>query len=107
MHCVAAKGQTTPHHHREGEQSEIPEIGFDYGFLGRHLIEGTMSIICMKDQRTNSHGATAVPNKGRCDYATSYLHAFIRGLGYKKVVFRSDNERSLLALLEAVSASLP
>jgi hypothetical protein len=66
-----------------------------------------MPIICMKDQRTNSHGATAVPNKGRCDYATSYLHAFIRGLGYKKVVFRSDNERSLLALLEAVSASLP
>ena len=71
------------------------------------MIEGTMPIICMKDQRTNSHGATAVPSTGKRDYATSHLHAFIRGLGYKKVVVRSDNERSLLALLEAGSASLP
>jgi len=85
----------------------LPEIGFDYGFMGKKNIEGTMPIICCRDKRTTSHGATAVPKKGRCDYATAYTAAFVRGLGYKRVVFRSDNERALLAMLLAVSLALP
>ena len=54
-----------------------------------------------------AHAATAVPCKGRHDYATSYLAAFVRSLGYKRVVIRSDNERSRMAALQAMSLALP
>ena len=33
-HCIAAKGQANPHK-ADGEACEIPEIGFDYGYMSR------------------------------------------------------------------------
>ena len=45
--------------------------------------------------------------KGKNEYATSFLAGFVRGLGYKRCIFASDNEPALLALLADVSAALP
>ena len=104
-HCVAAKGQNAPHL-KSTEDSEIPELGLDYGFMGKKNVEGTMPIICGEDARSSSLCATALPSKGRCEYGVAFLVAWVRSLGYKRVVFRSDNERSLLALLLQVSTAL-
>ena len=53
------------------------------------------------------HGATYLKSKGRDDYAVKFLVQWIRGLGHKRVICRSDNERPLLSLLQKVAASLP
>ena len=45
-------------------------------------------------------GATVVDRKGTSDHANSFLTAFIKSLGFKKILVRSDNERSLLSLIE-------
>ena len=45
-------------------------------------------------------GATAVGRKGASDYASSFLTAFIKSLGFKRILVISDNERSLLSLIE-------
>ena len=58
-------------------------------------------------QGTGSYAATALPAKGRIAYGISYLVGWLRGLGYKRLVVKSDNERALLSLLSAVSESMP
>ena len=46
-------------------------------------------------------GATIVDKKGAYEYASSFLAAFIESLGFKRILGeRSDNERSLLSLIE-------
>ena len=52
-------------------------------------------------------GATVVDRKGASDHASSYLTAFITSLGSKRILVRSDNERTLLSLTERVSNNLP
>ena len=104
-HCVAAKGQGNPHI-ADGEVCEVPEIGFDYAYMASGDSK-CMPMICGRDRKLAHHAATFVPMKGRDPYALSYLVGWIRGLGYKRLVCRSDNERALLALLETLSSSLP
>ena len=50
-------------------------------------------------------GAT-VDRKGASDYARSFLTAFIKSLGFKRILVRSDSERSLLSLIESVTSNL-
>ena len=40
------------------------------------------------------------------DYASSFLTAFIKSLGFQRILVRSDNERSLLSLIERVTCNL-
>ena len=51
-HCVTSKGRA--HAHSSREESELPEIGIDYGFFGRDG-EDVLPIFCVKC-RTNSIG---------------------------------------------------
>ena len=61
----------------------------------------------MKDS-LNSGGsggiiAFAVPNKGMCDYAIHRGHEDINKIfGYKKMIFKSDQEPALLSYLDGV-----
>ena len=105
-HCVASKGRSDAHTSKE--EGELPEIGIDYGFFGRGK-EDAMPILCIKCRKnaTGCLGATVVDRKGGSDYATSYLKAFISGLGFKRILVRSDNEVSLLNLIARVWANLP
>ena len=47
-----------------------------------------------------------VDRKGASDYVSSLLTAFIKSLGFKRILVRSDNERSLLSLIERVTCKL-
>lgn len=105
-HCAAAKGQGTPHTSRQDNQSELPELGFDYFYLGDRQNTGLPNIEG-KDRVTGSFAGTTLEAKGRNTYAVAYLVGWIRGLGYKRFVARSDNEPSILALLRDVSAAMP
>ena len=40
------------------------------------------------------------------DYASSFLTAFTKSLGFKRILVRSDNERSLSSLIERVMNNL-
>ena len=52
-------------------------------------------------------GASSLPAKGITQYGVAFVAGWIRSLGYKKVIMRSDNERSLLSLLRGACAALP
>ena len=104
-HCVASKGRA--HAQSSREVGELPEIGVDNGFFGRDK-EDVLPILCVKcrNSSTGCVGATVVDRKGASDYASSFLTAFIKSLGFKKILVRSDNERSLLSLIERVTSNL-
>ena len=87
----------------EKKEGELPEIGIDDGFLDRGG-EDVLPILCVKCRNcsTRCMGATVVDRKGASDYASSFLTAFIKSLGFKRILVRSDNERSLLSLIERV-----
>ena len=104
-HCVASKGRA--HAHSSREEGELPEIGIDYGFFGRDR-EEVLPIFCVKcrNSSTGCLGAAVVDRKGASDFASSFLTAFIKSLGFKTILVRSDNERSLLSLIERVTCNL-
>ena len=104
-HCVASKGRA--HAHSSREEGELPEIGIDYGFFGRDK-EDVLPILCVKcrNSSTGCVGATVVDRKRASDYASSFLSAFIKSLGFKRILVKSDNERSLLSLIEHVTNNL-
>ena len=97
-HCVAAKGQGQPHKTSGVDNpGELPELGFDYFYLGDRQSTGLPNIAA-KDNVTGCSARSTVENKGRNTYAKAYLVGWIRGLGYKRVVIRSDNEPAILDL---------
>ena len=105
--CVASKGRA--HAHSSREEGELPEIGIDYGFFGRERErEDVLPILCVKCRNSSNGcvGATVVDRKGASDYASSFLKAFIKSLEFKRILVRSDKERSLLSLIERVTCNL-
>ena len=67
-----------------------------------------LPILCVKcrNSSTGCLGATVVDRKGASDFASSFLTAFIRSFGFKRILVRSDNERSLLSLIERMVNNL-
>ena len=102
-HCVAAKGQANPHLDRQGA-SDIPEVGVDYGFDGRDD-EETDKLLCARNPELDHYACTQVQTKGVNRYAVAYLVAWLKSLGYKRVVVRSDDEPALLKLLDVVAGN--
>ena len=102
--CVASKGRA--HAHSSRVEGELLDIGIDYGFFGGG--EDVLPILCVKcrNSSTGCVGAAVVDGKGASDYASSFLTAFIKSLGFKRIQVRSDNERSLLSVIERVMNNL-
>ena len=98
-HCVKGRGRASPH--TVVSEGELPEVGVDYACLGQ---EGSQVIILVcKCKRRGCLAATQVPEKV---YALDFFTGWLRGLGWERLLLRSDFERALLAFLRAAAASL-
>ena len=63
-------------------------------------------VSCVGTGPTGCLGATVVDRNGASDYASSFLTACIKSLGFKRILVKSDNEGSLLSLIERVMNNL-
>ena len=70
-HCVAAKGRGNPHL-ADGEEGEVAEVAFDYGYMSRDSVK-CLPMICGRDRQTQSHAASFVKSNGRDPYAIAYV----------------------------------
>ena len=101
-HCVKGWGSASPH--AVVSEGELPEVGVDYAYLGP---EGSqVTILVCKCKRTGCLAATQVQEKGMIVYALAFFAGWLRGLGWKRLLLRSGNDRALLAFLRAAAASL-
>ena len=89
-HCVASQSKGNPHK-VSGEASEIPTLAFDYGYMSKE--KGAIPMIVGRDSKSGSHAAMFLSQKGRDAYAVSYLVAWVKGLGYRKVIFKSERQK--------------
>ena len=87
------------------EQNLVPTVAFDYAFMSRSDKddERLKPILVLKDERTQMVAATFVDSKGATPYAVKFAAAFLKNLGYRKVVLKSDGEHSIMALKEAAA----
>ena len=64
-------------------------------------------MVVTKDSEFLSYGCTALPTKGVTEYSVAYMVGYIRGPGFKRVLWRGDNEPALLAQRAAISLTMP
>jgi hypothetical protein len=106
-HCPAGRGREGAHR-RLADESEVPKLFFDYGFLSEQyqllreedIVPGrtVVTYALLVDQRSGSVNATVVQKKGASDeYSNTRFGAWLDRLGYNKVVLTTDNERSVKA----------
>ena len=100
-HCSAGKGIGATHQSSpEEEESAVPTISLDYGFMGEKENE-TMPILFMRDRKRKRPAASTEVAKGVAQYAVSFCVGWIRDLGWKRVIWKSDREPAILALKQA------
>ena len=99
---VRGRGRVSPH--VSVSEGELPEVGVDYAYREPGGSHATISVCNCK--RTGCLAATQVPEKGISAYAPAFFSGWLRGLGWKRLLLRPDNERALLAFLRAAAAGL-
>ena len=102
--CVAGRARDRPHHHGSAPETKgVPEIVFDYAFMGSSDEDENLAILVVKDRRTRLVFSHAVPRKGVVhDHSASQLLADLRLLGYNEVILKCDGEPALKAVQEEV-----
>ena len=85
-------------------EGEMPEVGVDYAYMGPEGSQVTILVCTCK--RTGRLAATQEPEKGMNASALAFFIGWLRGLGWKRLLLISDNERALLALLRAAAVGV-
>ena len=118
-HCVAARGIGQQHRSREQRERQndgLPTVACDYCFMGQD--DGKVKpILVIKDSKTQAIAATFVEAKGTDPYAIKFWQGFVKHLGYKKFIAKSDGEPAIKAMkakaidglkgIEAISQETP
>ena len=104
-HCLAGRGLGQQHRARPDEEKasdELATISRDYTWMTRDGKEDgkTKPILVIRDSRTLAVAATFVDAKGPTPYAVKFMANFIKHLGYRRAVFKSDGEHAIVALKE-------
>jgi len=104
-YCVQGKAVSGQHRaNLEKTDEEITTISMDYaGMKTREPNEETFPIIVIYDRKSKACFAHVVPRKGVNEYAVKRVSQdLVKILGYKKFVFKSDQEPAIKQLKEAV-----
>ena len=103
--CVKARARDRPHRPQRGpEQKDVPEVVFDYGFMGARGEEETQAILVIKDRRTRMYFSHVVPRKGLAsEHGAKVLHEDLKKLGYGTILLKCDGEPALKAVQEEVA----
>lgn len=117
--CVKGRGRRTPHLRvgleDEEREKRVPKIVFDYHFTtDEDRGHNKNPMLGMKDMETGCRYMRAVGQKGigsgnDMDWLIYDIHEELRSWGYaggpeEKLIFQSDGEESLLAVLKKVAA---
>ena len=109
-------------HHRKPEgPGLVPIVSIDYAFMGKGQVdnEGVGAggdddadadaqnpLIVMEDDATKAVIARMVPRKGPDEHAVARVAQDIKNFGYRKIIFKSDQEPAILALKDEVRRAL-
>ena len=101
--CVMCKSRQD---HSKKVRLKQPVLQCDYSFFNDPKVEGSVTILNVRDVMSGLALACVVPNKGRSVYAEGELRRFILETGRTFGVLQADPEPSLVALAETVTSEL-
>ena len=101
--CVMSKSRQD---HSKKVRLKQPVLQCDYSFFSDPKVEGSITILNVRDVMSGLALACVVPNKGRSVYAEGELRRFILETGRTFGVLQADPEPSLVALAETVTSEL-
>ena len=109
--CVAGRGKADAHFRGESEEEGVAYVATDHAFMGEKVEDDRMSDRCLpilvhkfcKDRWVTSH---VVEHKGADEWATKVAAQDILLSGLKDFVYKSDGERSIVALKHEVVRKL-
>ena len=81
---------------------DILVVSSGHFYMGERDTPGCIACLAIKDARTKSIVSLAVPSKGRDGYTEERFVQALSFFGYKKVRLRTDQEPSLVALVNDV-----
>ena len=87
------------------EAEQIPTISVDYGFFGQpeERAHDTLPVLIVRDRKSKGIWRHPVASKGVVHpYPARALMADLDFMGYKRVILKSDQEPSNVALCDAV-----
>ena len=99
--CVAARKPNTPHSTLPSFSREIPLLVADYCFLRDKVDQDLLTVLVARLYPSRAVVAIPCDAKGVDEYAVSRLAAFLNKCGVERLVYMSDKESSLRAMLEA------
>ena len=110
MLCVCVRGRGLSLGHRKvdtktKEAAQIPTVSVDYGFFGQpeDRAHDTLPVPIVRDRKSKGIWSHPVPSKGVTHpYLAGALKADLDFVGYKRVILRSDQEPSIVALCDTV-----
>ena len=119
-HCMRGKAKASPHSGNRNTEHGKPIVAIDYAFLGierggtreewamaeaEAIRQGHTPTLVMVDSQSKAIFAHAVNGKGVDDVACRQIVDDLDTLGYKEIVFKSDQEPAIVALGEIIKAS--
>ena len=103
--CVMGRGKEMPHLRAAGDGG-LPEVHFDFFFLGPEGKPGeTIAILCGRGRHCRLTMSVAVPIKRTGTYISRRVIAFLCeiGLDHYDINAKNDNEPALIAIANEVS----
>ena len=107
--CVEGRGQEAAHYKRHAQPSATPVLGADYCFFSSRAEElpvdmsTSLVLVCYN---TSYLGAAVVPQKGVHPFAVKTVMSFIDETGYSRMMWQTDGEPAIVALMRAVRREL-
>ena len=102
--CVQGRARDRPHRRVDRSEHALPELHFDYVFLGTRDESETQAIQVMRDTKTGMMFAHHVPKKGMSNvHGAREIIKDVEKLGYDKIILRSDGEAALKSIQAEVA----
>ena len=98
--CVAARKPNTPHSTLPGFSREIPLLVADYCFVRDKRDQDLLTVLVARLYPSRAIVAIPCDVKGHDAYTVSRLAAFLKASGLERLVYMSDQEGSLRAMIE-------
>lgn len=102
--CVSGRARDRDHHKKEGQdEKRVPELVFDYAFLGAEGERDTVTVSVFRDRRTHKLFAHVVPRKVLAhEHGAEELIKDITTLAYQELILKCDGEPALKNLQDEV-----
>ena len=113
-HCVRGRADNVHHRKSEKDDQQAPTISIDYMWMagegrGGEEVEGKDKgnpIMVIYDRKSKWRAGIVIHRKGNEPYSIKRAGEEIRKLGYRKIIIKTDQESSIMALKQAVIREL-